>query len=178
MSLTIQKILAGVLFALMLIKGMDLVIDSFMPVEVERPASTGAAVASTNAAPAAPAAPEKPLPVRLASADPKKGEDITKKCQSCHTFNEGGPIRVGPNLYGVLGRPKGTFPGFAYSDAIKKLGGDWTYEDLDKFLTKPSAFAPGTKMGFAGLPDGQDRADVIAYLHTISPKAPPPPAAK
>jgi len=65
--------------------------------------------------------------------------------------------------------------GFAYSDAVKGLGGTWTYEDLDKFLTKPSAFAPGTKMGFPGLPSGDDRANAIAYLRSISPKAPPPP---
>ena len=63
--------------------------------------------------------------------------------------------------------------GFAYSDGLKTLGGDWTYQDLDKFLTKPSAFAPGTKMTFVGLPDGDKRANVIAYLKSISPNAPP-----
>ena len=170
MSVTLQKLLAGVLFALMLIKGMDLVINSFMPVAVEQAPSKGGA-APIAAAPKP--APEKPLPERLAAADVAKGKELTSKCASCHTFNEGGPTRVGPNLYGVVGRPKGSEPGFSYSDAVKKLGGDWTYADLDKWLTKPSEFAPGTKMGFAGLSDGQERADIIAYLKSISPKAPP-----
>ncbi len=173
MSMIIQKLLAGALFALMLIKGMDLIIDSFMPVEVERAASTGGAAEAATAA--APAAPEKPLPVRLASADAKKGEDVAKKCQSCHTFNQGGPTRVGPNLFGVVGRAKASLAGFAYSDALKKVGGDWTYDDLDKWIAKPTSYAPGTKMAFAGIADGQDRADVIAYLRSISPQAPPLP---
>lgn len=172
MSLTLQKILAGVLFALMLIKGMDLVIDSFMPVEVEQAASKGGEAASAGTAQAA-TAPEKPLPARLASADVAKGQQITAKCASCHTFNDGGPTRVGPNLYGVVGRAKASTASFAYSDALKKVGGNWTYEDLDKWVEKPSAFAPGTKMGFAGLADGQERADLIAYLKSISPNAPP-----
>jgi len=173
MSMMLQKILAGVLFALMLVKGMDLVIDSFMPVEVaQAPSKGGAAQAATAAAPAAPA---KPLPVRLASADAKTGEDVAKKCASCHTFNEGGPTRVGPNLYGILGRAKASTAGFAYSDALKKLGGDWSYDDLDKWIEKPAGMAPGTKMTFAGIEDGQQRADLIAYLKSISPNAPAPP---
>ena len=173
MSLTMQKLLAGVLGALMLIKVMDLVIDSFMPTEIAQEASKGGAAQA--ATPAQPAAPAQPLPVRLASADAKKGEDIVKKCASCHTFNQGGPTRVGPNLYGIVGRAKAAESGFAYSDALKKLGGNWGYDDLDKWIEKPSEMAPGTKMGFAGIPDGQQRADVIAYLKSISPDAPPPP---
>jgi len=175
MSLMLQKILAGVLFALILIKGMDLVVDSLMPVEVAQAPSKPSAGEASAATPAQPAAPEKPLPVRLASADPAKGEDVAKKCASCHTFNQGGPTRVGPNLYGVLGRAKASVAGFAYSDALKKLGGDWSYADLDKWLEKPAAMVPGTKMTFAGIDDGQQRADVIAYLKTVSPNAPPPP---
>lgn len=173
MSLTLQKILAGALFALMLIKGMDLIVDSFMPTGIEQAESTGKGAAEAVAA--TPAAPAKPLPERLAAADAKKGEEVAKKCASCHTFNQGGPTRVGPNLYGVVGRAKASEAGFAYSDPVKALGGNWTYEDLDKWFEKPSAMANGTKMGFAGLPDGQDRADLIAYLKSISPNAPPLP---
>lgn len=168
MSMMVQKVLAGVLFGLMLVKGMDLVIDSFMPVEVPHAESKGGA--GTAAAPAAAPAPEKPLAERLAAADPKKGEDVAKKCASCHTFNDGGATRVGPNLFGVVGRAKASLAGFAYSDAVKKLGGNWTDDDLDKWIAKPSAMASGTKMTFAGIDDGQQRADLIAYLKTLGGK--------
>jgi cytochrome c len=173
MNLTLQKIAGGVLFALILIKGLDLIIDPAVP--VPNPVAEGGSASAP--APAAPAEADKPLAVRLASADPKNGEAITAKCASCHTFNQGGAARVGPNLYGIVGRAKHSVPGFAYSDAVQKLTGDWTYDDLDKWIEKPSAMASGTKMTFAGLPSGQDRADLIAYLKSISPGAPPFPAA-
>ena len=142
-----------------------------MPVEVEHAASKGGAEAPAAAAGAAQAAtPEKPLAVRLASADPKKGEVVAKKCASCHTFNDGGPTRVGPNLYGIVGRAKASVAGFAYSDTVKALGGNWGYDELDKWIEKPVAMAAGTKMTFAGLADGQDRADLIAYLKNDQPE--------
>ena len=188
MFLSLQKLLAGIIFALVLIKLFDVVVDSSFasamadrnmeataPAAAKAPA-TATAAATAKAAPAAEA--EKPLGARLAAADAAKGATIAKRCEACHTLNKGGAIRVGPNLYGVVGRPKASFPGFVYSDAVKKLGGSWTYEDLDRFLTKPSAFAPGTKMGFPGLPSGEERADVIAYLRSLSPDAPPLPPAK
>ncbi len=131
------------------------------------PAAEGGGAAATQE--------DKPLPARLAAADVNKGQASAKKCLSCHSFDQGAGAKVGPNLYGVVGRTKATFPNFAYSDAFKKLAGNWTYEDLDKFLTKRGAFAAGTKMTFAGLPSGAERADVIAYLRSISPQAPPPP---
>jgi cytochrome c len=111
----------------------------------------------------------QPIAVRLASADAEKGKAAAKKCVSCHSFEKGQPAKVGPNLYDVVGGPRAHMQGFAYSDAIKKKEGTWTAEDLDAFLTKPSAFVPGTKMAFAGLPSGKERADIIAYLHTLSP---------
>ncbi|HLN22742.1 MAG TPA: cytochrome c family protein, partial [Patescibacteria group bacterium] len=179
MGITLQKIAGAVLLALILVIGLNMGIDALFP----KPASPQhMAAVAPKAAPqpaasepaAAAASPERPLAQRLASASAEKGQEVTKKCASCHTFTDGGGTRVGPNLYGVVGRPKGSMAGFAYSDAVKGLGGTWTYEDLDKFLTKPSAFAPGTKMGFPGLPSGDDRANAIAYLRSISPKAPPP----
>lgn len=188
MAITVQKIAGACLFALILIVGLNLLVDELMPRRADRPspeiaASEGGfdpsaikgtpATGSTGEA-AAPAE-DKPLPQRLAAADLAKGQATAKKCLSCHSFDEGGGIKVGPNLHGVVGRTKASFPGFAYSDAFKKLSGAWSYEDLDKFLTKPGAFAAGTKMTFAGLPNGEERADVIAYLRSISPDAPPPP---
>lgn len=101
----------------------------------------------------------------LAAADPAKGESIFAKCVSCHTVDQGGADGIGPNLYGIIGKPIGSHAaGFAYSSALSGHGGEWTYENLDAWLHSPKAFAPGTKMSFAGLSNPEDRANVIAYL--------------
>jgi cytochrome c len=116
----------------------------------------------------------------LATADPKAGEASAKKCQSCHDFTSGGPNKIGPNLYDVVERPIASHPGFAYSDALLKFKGDtWTYAHLNDWLVSPKAMAPGTKMTFAGVPDDKERANIIAYLSTLSasPKPFPAPAA-
>ncbi|HTW29900.1 MAG TPA: cytochrome c family protein [Acetobacteraceae bacterium] len=115
----------------------------------------------------------------LASADPKKGEADTQRlgCIACHTFNEGGPAGVGPNLYGVVGGPHAHMKGYDYSSALKSKKGPWTYAELNQWLTKPSAYAPGTKMTFAGVPDEKTRAQVIAYLRSLSPHPEPLPEA-
>jgi len=133
---------------------------------------------ASEAAPAvAAAAPEIPFPVELAKADVGKGQGDTKICQTCHSFEKGGPIKVGPPLWGVVGRPKGTYPGFSYSDGMKAKGGDWTYDDLNQFLTKPSAYVSGTKMTYAGESEESKRADIVDYLHTLSDNPVPLPAA-
>jgi cytochrome c len=116
---------------------------------------------------------EPPLPTLLAKADAAKGEADTKVCQSCHAFEKGAGAKVGPPLYDVVGRPKGSIAGFGYSDGMKGKGGDWTYADLNTFLTKPSAFVSGTKMTYPGEPDPQKRADILAYLQKDSDTHPP-----
>jgi cytochrome c len=118
---------------------------------------------------AAPAAPQ-PIEVLLASSSPQRGESSAKVCLACHSFEKGGPNKQGPNLWGVVGRPRGTEAGFNYSAAMKAKGGNWTFDDLNKFLTSPKGFVPGTAMTFAGLPRDSQRADVINYLHTLSDK--------
>ena len=101
----------------------------------------------------------------LASGSASAGESIFAKCSSCHTIAQGGADGIGPNLWGVIGKPIGKHePGFAYSSALSGHGGDWTYENLDAWLTSPRAFASGTKMSFAGLSKAEDRANVILYL--------------
>jgi cytochrome c len=117
-----------------------------------------------------------PIDQRLAGADVKKGDTDTKPCQACHNFEKGAGAKIGPPLYGVVDRPKGSIAGFDYSDAIKSKSGKWTYDDLDQFITNPKAFAQGTKMAFAGETDPAKRADIIDYLHTLSDNPEPLPA--
>ena len=116
---------------------------------------------------AAPAAVE-PLPVRLAAADAAKGQNSAKKCLACHVFEKGGPNKIGPDLYGIVEREKAHHEGFNYSAGMKGKGGKWTYEDLDHFLENPKGFVPGTIMAFAGVPNPQERANILAYLKTLS----------
>ena len=128
---------------------------------------------------APPVVADPPVAVVLASADPALGEALTKQqgCVACHSFNEGGKAGVGPNLYGVVGAAHGHMAGYEYSAALKGKQGPWTYDELYEWLKKPSAYAPGTKMSYAGLADPKKRADVIDYLHTLSHSPEPLPAA-
>jgi cytochrome c len=118
--------------------------------------------APAAAAPAAEAAPN--FATAIPMADAMAGAMIADRCAACHDWSKGGPNKIGPNLYGVVGRPKGSHPGFDYSAAMKAKGGNWTYADLFTFLRQPAAFVPGTKMTFAGLPKASDRLNVIAFL--------------
>ena len=111
----------------------------------------------------------------LSDSDAKKGLKLFKKCKSCHTVEEGGKNKVGPNLWNVVGRAKGSVAGFTYSSAITELGGGWSYSDLDKFLAAPKTFAKGTKMSFAGIKKASDRAAVLLSLRSLSSSPKPLP---
>ena len=132
-----------------------------------RAADVGAPAATAEAPKAAP---ETPLPVLMAKADVTKGENDVKICATCHNFKEGAGAKIGPDLWNVVGRPVASFPGFVYSDDLKKIGGDWTYDKLNAWIADPKAMAPGTKMAFAGEKDEKKRADILDYLHTLSDK--------
>lgn len=111
----------------------------------------------------------------VASAKPDGGQAVFKKCAACHTAEKGGANKIGPNLWGVVGRSKASVPGFAFSDPLKAKGGDWTYEDLARFIHAPKEFVPNTKMVFAGIDDVSQMADLLAYLRTLADSPAPPP---
>mgnify|MGYP005838169271 CR=1 FL=1 len=115
------------------------------------------------------------LAALLAGADPAKGEKVARKCAACHTFEEGGADKIGPHLYGVVGREKASAAGFNYSDALSGMDGTWTFETLNAFLEDPKGYAPGTAMAFAGLRKENDRADIIVYMNSLGSNLPLPP---
>ncbi|MBY0519267.1 MAG: cytochrome c family protein [Sphingomonas sp.] len=125
------------------------------------------------------AVPDKPIAEMMASADPAKGADVFKKCAACHTIAQGGASGIGPNLWAIAGAQIAAKGGFAYSDALKTAGAgkSWTFENLNDWLKSPRKFAEGTKMTFAGLANGEDRASVIAYLNAQGSNLPIPAAA-
>jgi cytochrome c len=115
----------------------------------------------------------------LAKADAQKGASVAKKCIACHTFEKGGPNKVGPNLWGVIGREKGAVANFTYSSSFKdKMKGAWNFDDLSAYLTNPRKMVPGTSMAFIGLNRPNERADVIAYLNAQSDSPQPLPKAQ
>ncbi|MGE0008532.1 MAG: cytochrome c family protein [Parvibaculaceae bacterium] len=121
--------------------------------------------------------PTESLGARLAKADPAKGQAQAKACLACHVFDKGGPNKTGPDLWDVVERPIASHEGFAYSDSMKEHAGDkWTFENLDKFITNPRSFAPKTKMTFGGIKRDQARADLLAFLRTLSDSPKPFPA--
>jgi len=125
-----------------------------------------AAPAATQEAAAAVLEPIGPL---LAEADLKAGAKVARKCSACHSFDEGGPNKIGPNLWNIVNRNMATGAGFSYSKAFQGMAGDsWTYGKLNAFLVKPKELVPGTKMQFAGLKKTKDRANLVAYLRSLS----------
>ena len=178
MSFRTNIIVGWILAAIFVGLGLSLVVGKYF--HSERPEKMGypiEGVVEDAAGGAGPAAPEVPIATLLATADVAKGAEVFKKCTSCHNAEQGGPNGIGPNLWGTVGEAiaqgKGGYP---FSDALKAKGGTWTFDELNKWLTNPRAYANGTKMSFAGLTNGQDRANVIAYLNGQGSNLPLPAA--
>ncbi|HEV7439206.1 MAG TPA: c-type cytochrome [Methylobacterium sp.] len=177
-SLELNKVAGAVLGTLLIALGSGFVAELIYHSKPAGNAGYELPEPQAAAAGGAPAAKAEPIAVRLASANAGKGEGGTKACHACHSFDKGGPNKVGPGLWDVVERKKAGHEGYDYSAAMKEKGGAWTYEDLDHFLEAPKTYVKGTKMAFAGISSPQERANVIAYLHSLSDSPKPLPAAE
>lgn len=171
-------------FASLLIAGIIAMLCGFIakqivhPENLEKNAVMIAVAEASEGADAAKVTGPEPVLALLATADITRGQQVAKACAACHNFDKGGKNGVGPHLWGVVGRKKDSAEGFAYSGELAKAGGPyWTYAELNKFLWKPKAYASGTKMNFPGVKKPEDRAAIIAYLHSLNDAPPAWPAA-
>lgn len=181
-SFELNKIIGAVLGTLLFVMGVGFLAEAiYHPIENRGPGYALPEPEVAEGGAVVEEAPAVPLGVLLASASAERGASAVRKCQSCHTFGEGEGNKQGPNLYGVVGAAQAHLEGFAYSDILMQHhdeGLTWTYENLDAFLTNPKGYAPGTKMGFAGVRSPEERADILAYLQTLSSSPVPFPAAE
>src|SRR5215472_15291844 len=166
-----NKIIASVLTAMIVAMASGILAGQLVrPKELEKPVFIVAGAEPTASAPTTEgaAASLEPIGPLLAKADPKRGEQLAKVCQTCHTFNKGGPNKIGPNLWDVTEEGIAEVPNYQFSAALQSdKGQKWDPEKLNQWLHSPQSFAKGTKMTFVGFPKAQDRADVIAYLQTL-----------
>lgn len=145
------------------------------PSKPATPVVTAEPAAPETPAPEAPAIGDEGVAALLAAADVAAGAKLSKKCKACHGFDKDGKNKVGPNLWDIVGNAIAGVEGYKYSGALTDMGGEWTYDNLDAFLTKPKTFAPGTKMSFSGLKSPEDRANLSAFLRSLSDNPKPLP---
>ena len=165
-----NKIIVSIVFAVILIMGINKIADSIFYVEKPEKSAyqvaTVTTVASTTSTEKSAASSESgDIMALFASTNAAEGAKIFKKCAACHSITEGGANKIGPALWGVLGRPAGTVPGYKYSKAMAAHGKNWSFEEMNGFLIKPKDWIKGTKMSFAGLKKAKDRASVILYMN-------------
>jgi cytochrome c len=179
-SFELNKILGAILGTCLILLALNIGAGAiFAP---EKPSKPGYNIAvkeeGTAEKAGAPKEAEQPIETLLAKASVEKGQATAKQCQACHTFEKGGPNRVGPNLWNIVGSGRGEDRGgFNFSAAMKGKGGTWSFDELNKFLTNPRGYIPGTAMTFAGLSRAEQRADVIDYLRTLADNPVPLPKA-
>ena len=179
-SFEFNKLIGALLGVVFIVFSVSIISDSIFASPV--PEKEGFLIEATEpeAGGAEEAAPEVSIAELLATADPAAGETVFKKCAACHTVENGGPNKVGPNLWSIVDRPIASHEGFSYSSAMKAFaegGKVWSYDNLNHFLASPKGFIKGTAMGFAGVKKDGERANLIAYLRTLSDSPVPLPEA-
>ena len=164
-SFELNKIITAVLLVVLLVIGLDKVSDSVF--KVNQPVKPGykVEVLAASATSASSTAEKIDIAALMAMADLSHGKKIFKKCASCHSIKMGGGNKIGPALYNVVGRVVGGVSDYKYSKSLMSFGKDWTFEELNGFLIKPTTWIKGTKMAFAGLKKEKDRASVIIYMN-------------
>jgi cytochrome c len=180
-GLEVNKIIASIIVAILIIViigyAANIVMDnnseekSGVAYKIELPESNLSETATTPKIESA----IEPIAALLMNASIEKGEKIYKKCGSCHNYEKGSVNKVGPNLWNIINRTKAGIDGFAYSDALTKTGGVWSYEELAAFVYKPKEYIVGTKMNFAGLKKVEDRANLVLFLRNQSDNPAPLP---
>jgi len=168
-----NKIIVSIVFAIILILGINKITDVIF--YVEKPEKSAYEVASittvasnTSAETSSASSGSGDIMALFASTSAAEGAKVFKKCAACHSIAEGGANKIGPALWGVIGRPAGSVPNYKYSKALAAHGKDWSFEEMNGFLIKPKDWIKGTKMSFAGLKNAKDRAAVILYMNENS----------
>jgi len=179
-SFELNKILGALLGTCLVLLAVHIASGAIF--EPQKPAKPGYVIEVKQEQPAkegggAAAPAHVPIETLLASASPERGTQVAKQCELCHNLGKGQGNKIGPPLYGVVGRKVASEAGFNYSPQLKAMGGTWTFEALDKWLLNPRADVPGTLMTFAGIGSDKQRADIIAYLNSNSDKPEPLPKA-
>jgi cytochrome c len=172
-----NKIAGAVLTAMLVIAGGRTMLDIALPKHKAEHAGWDIPVTKTKVTKNGPAKAFDVAEVlgQLPKASAENGADLFRPCLTCHSPEKGGPTRVGPNLWGIVGRKVADAAGFRYSDAMKSHGGQWTWEELAKYLHKPAEAIPGNKMQYPGVADDKDLADLLAYLGKLGDNPPPLP---
>ena len=168
-----NKIIVSVVFAIILVLGINKIADVIF--YVEKPEKSAYQVAnvdnvsgSTSAETSSESSESENIMALFASANAQEGAKVFKKCAACHSIAEGGANKIGPALWGVLGRKIGSAPSYKYSKAMAAYDKNWSFEEMNGFLIKPKDWIKGTKMSFAGLKNAKDRAAVILYMNENS----------
>ena len=168
-----NKIIVSIVFAVILIVGINKITDSIFYVEkpeksAYQVASVTTAASTTSTETNSTSSESENIMALFASTSAAEGAKVFMKCSACHSIAEGGANKIGPALWGVLGRPAGSVPGYKYSKAMAAYGKNWSFEEMNGFLIKPKGWIKETKMSFAGLRSAKDRASVILYLNSFS----------